>query len=86
MAILRNREVEILRTAIEIDGSTFQVRYPDGETELVKMNELEFTKSEYDQFVKQELPVVKMVDEAPQSVVKEQPADKLKTTSLSSKG
>lgn len=85
MAILRNREVEILRTAIEIDGSTFQVRYPDGETELVKMNELEFTKSEYDQFVKQELPVVKMVDETP-AETKEQPADKLKTASLSSKG
>jgi hypothetical protein len=78
MAILRGREVQIMRTAIEIDGSTFQVLYPDGETELAKMNELEFTKAEYDQFVKKELPVVKMVDEAPKSEahVHESPAVK----------
>lgn len=63
MAMLRNREVRILRTADEIDGSTFQVRYPDGETELAKMHELEFTRDEYNTFVKPSVPEVKIIDE-----------------------
>lgn len=78
MALLRNREVQILRVATEVDGSTFQVRYPDGETELVKMHELEFTKAEYDQFVKPEIPVVKMIDEHKAEVHKPSVVEKVK--------
>lgn len=63
MALLRNREVQILRTAVEIDESSFQVRYPDGETEIAKMHELIFTPEEYNTFVRQELPEVRVMDQ-----------------------
>lgn len=72
MALLRNREVQILRVATEIDGSTFQVRYPDGETEIVKMHELIFTQAEYDQFVKPDLPSVQIMSEADMQARKDQ--------------
>lgn len=61
MALLRNREVKIEGVAAEIDGSTFLVRYPDGETELAKMHELSFTQSEYDTFVKPQVPQVQII-------------------------
>ncbi len=64
MALLRNREVQILRVANEVDGSTFVVRYPDAETEMVKMHELTFTQNEYDQFVKPDLPSVQIMSDA----------------------
>lgn len=64
MAILRNREVQIMRVADEIDGSTFVVRYPDAETEMAKMHELIFTQAEYDQFVKPDLPSVQIMSDA----------------------
>lgn len=63
MALLRNREVQILRVANEVDGSTFVVRYPDNETEMAKMNELIFTPQEYDTFVKVSLPEVNVMDQ-----------------------
>lgn len=63
MAILRNREVQIMRVANEVDGSTFVVRYPDAETEMVKMHELIFTQDEYDQFVKPDLPSVQIMSQ-----------------------
>lgn len=64
MAILRNREVQIMRVADEVDGSTFVVRYPDAETEMAKMHELIFTQAEYDQFVKPDLPSVQIMSDA----------------------
>lgn len=64
MAILRNREVQIMRVADEVDGSTFIVRYPDAETEMAKMHELIFTQAEYDQFVKPDLPSVQIMSDA----------------------
>lgn len=63
MALLRNREVRIESIASEIDGSTFLVRYSDGETEFAKMHELSFTRKEYNEFVKQTLPEVQIIDE-----------------------
>lgn len=72
MALLRNREVTILRVAHEIDGSTFVVKYPDGETEIVKMHELIFTQAEYDQFVKPDLPSVQILSDADMQARKEQ--------------
>lgn len=63
MALLRNREVQILRVANEVDGSTFVIRYPDGETEMAKMNELIFTPQEYDAFVRVTLPEVNVMDQ-----------------------
>lgn len=63
MALLRNREVQILRVATEVDGSTFVVRYPDAETEMAKMNELIFTPAEYDAFVRTQLPEVQVMDQ-----------------------
>lgn len=70
MALLRNREVQILRVATEVDGSTFVVRYPDGETEMAKMNELEFTQQEYNSFVKPVTPEVKIIEESKPEVKK----------------
>lgn len=70
MALLRNREVQILRVATEVDGSTFVVRYPDGETEMAKMNELEFTTQEYDSFVKTVVPEVKIIEDTKPEVKK----------------
>lgn len=64
MALLRNRQVQIMRVANEVDGSTFQVRYPDGETEMAKMHELTFTQQEYDQFVKPDLPSVQIMSDS----------------------
>lgn len=64
MAILRNREVQIMRVADEVDGSTFVVRYPDGETEMAKMHEMVFTQQEYDQFVKPDLPSVQIMSDS----------------------
>lgn len=64
MALLRNREVTIESVATEIDGSTFHVRYPDGQNEIAKMHELSFTQAEYDAFVKPKLPEVKIVTDA----------------------
>lgn len=63
MALLRNREVKIESVAFEIDGSTFNVRYPDGQTEIAKMHELSFTRREYDEFVRGILPEVQIIDE-----------------------
>lgn len=63
MALLRNREVKIESVAFEIDGSTFHVRYLDGETEIAKMHELSFTRKEYEEFVKHHLPEVQIIDE-----------------------
>lgn len=63
MALLRNREVKIESIATEIDGSTFHVRYHDGETEIAKMHELSFTPSEYETFVKRSLPEVQIINE-----------------------
>jgi hypothetical protein len=63
MALLRNREVQILRVATEVDGSTFVVRYPDGETEMAKMNELIFTPQEFEAFVRTDLPEVRVMDQ-----------------------
>lgn len=63
MAILRGREVQIESIAYEIDGSTFNVRYLDGETDLAKMHELSFTRKEYEQFVKPVIPDVSIIDE-----------------------
>jgi hypothetical protein len=73
MAILRNREVEIVDVALHIDPSTFIVRYKDGQTEYAKLHELAFTKAEYSLFVHDKLPTVKMVDEPePKVEVKEE--------------
>lgn len=63
MAMLRNREVKIDAVASEIDGSTFHVRYPEGETEIAKLHELSFTRSEYESFVRPLLPEVQIIDE-----------------------
>lgn len=63
MALLRNREVEILSRADHIDNSTFLVRYPDYETEYAKMHELSFTQAEADTYVKPILPVVNILEE-----------------------
>ena len=63
MAILRGREVRIESIAFEIDGSTFNVRYLDGETEIAKMHELSFTRKEYEEFVKPVIPDVSIIDE-----------------------
>lgn len=64
MAILRGREVQILGVEAYQDPSTFKVRYAlDGETEIVKMNELEFTKEEWDQFVKTSQVEPRVVDD-----------------------
>ena len=62
MALLRNREVKILRTVEEIDGSTFEVEYLDRETEYAKMHELQFTRDEYDRFVQPLLPEINIID------------------------
>ena len=74
MAMLRNREVNVERVASEIDGSTFEVRYADGQNEFAKLHELEFTRREYEQFVRIQLPEVKIIDEpkveAPKSTKK----------------
>ena len=69
MAMLRNREVRVERAATEMDGSTFEVRYPDGQNEFAKMHELEFTRSEYEKYVHVRLPEVKIIEE-PQSETK----------------
>lgn len=63
MALLRNREVTIERVASEIDESTFQVRYKDGESEYAKLHELEMTRREYEEFVHAKLPEVKIINE-----------------------
>lgn len=63
MALLRNREVKILRTVEEIDGSTFEVEYLDRETEYAKMHELQFTREEYERFVLPLIPEVKIIDD-----------------------
>lgn len=71
MAILRNREVEIVDTALNIDPSTFVVRGQDGQTEYAKLHELSFTEDEYSIFVHDKLPTVKMV-EKPKPETKEE--------------
>lgn len=63
MAMLRNREVRIERACTEIDGSTFEVRYADGQNEFAKMHELQFTRPEYEQFVSSQLPVVQILED-----------------------
>ena len=78
MALLCNREVQILRVATEVDGSTFVVRYPDAETEMAKMNELVFTPEEYDTFVKHQLPDVKIQE--PETKAETPKAEVLKHT------
>lgn len=63
MALLRNREVKVLRVAHEIDGSTFEVEYLDGENEFAKLHELSFTKDEYEQHARPHLPEVKILED-----------------------
>lgn len=63
MALLRNRPVKIERQANEIDGSTFEVRYEDGQNEYAKMHELEFTRAEYDMYIHTRLPEVKILED-----------------------
>lgn len=63
MAILRGREVNIVSVVHEQDPSTFQVRYPSGDNEIVKMHELGFTQAEYDQYIKPHQSEVKIVDD-----------------------
>lgn len=63
MALLRNREVRVESIATHIDGSTFNVRYPDGENEIAKLHELSFSRKEYEEFVRQHLPEIQIIDE-----------------------
>ena len=64
MAMLRNKEVSILRVATDIDPSTFQVRYKDGETEYAKMHELHFTHDEAKIFVHPQMPQINYIEDA----------------------
>lgn len=81
MAILRGREVQIETVVHDQDPSTFQVRYQDGETEIVKMHELEFTQDEYDQFIKRNFPQPRIIDQTRLNQVREltQPVKEEKT-------
>ena len=64
MALLRNREVQIMEVANHIDNSTFVVRDSKGETEYAKMDELEFTDEEYHRWVRSQIPHVRMASDA----------------------